>query len=138
MTWKKREIENYVCTFRTLENFATEGPLVQELRDVPLFQQPVINEHRDAMQSVINEVPHSFEVLGKGTPWDSDVKASDEVLIPIFEQFFKYIKLPNLMAKKSFHELVEYIPDEEIDSEIRDKLDAIVAVARTVTRPNWL
>ncbi|MXZ56019.1 MAG: AAA family ATPase [Gammaproteobacteria bacterium] len=136
MTWKKREIENYVCTFRTLENFATEGPLVQELRDVPLFQQPVINEHRDAMQSVINEVSHSFEVLGKGTPWDSDVKASDEVLIPIFEQFFKYIKLPNLMAKKSFHELVEYIPDEEIDSEIRDKLDAIVAVARTVTRPN--
>ena len=135
MTWSKREIENYVCTQRTLENFASRGPLVQDLKDEPLFQRPVINEHVDTMRSVIEEVTHSFEVLGKGTPWDPNVKASDDVLKPIFEQYFTQLNLPNLMAKKSFHELVQYVPEDEINIEIKEKLDAIVAVAKSAIRP---
>ena len=131
LTWRKREIENYVCTKNTLENFAAKGPLVQDLKDVPLFQIPMINEHVNTMQSVIAEVTHSFEVLGKGTPWDCHMKASNEVLRPIFEQFFKQLDLPNLMAKKSFHELVQYVPAKEIDSEITAKLNAIADVAKS-------
>ena len=135
MTWSKREIENYVCTQSTLENFASRGPLVQDLKDEPLFQRPVINEHVDTMRSVIEEVTRSFEVLGKGTPWDPNVKASDDVLKPIFEQYFTQLNLPNLMAKKSFHELVQYVPEDEINIEIKEKLDAIVAVAKSAIRP---
>ena len=33
------------------------------------------------------------------------------------------------MAKKSFYELADYVPDHEIDSEVRAKLDAIARVA---------
>ncbi len=37
------------------------------------------------------------------------------------------------MAKKNCHELVEYVPDHEIDPEIREKLDVIVRVAQSAT-----
>ena len=33
------------------------------------------------------------------------------------------------MAKKSFHELVEYVPISEIDPEIRQKLNVVARVA---------
>ena len=32
------------------------------------------------------------------------------------------------MAKKNFHVLAEYVPDDEIDPEIREKLDVIMRV----------
>ena len=35
------------------------------------------------------------------------------------------------MAKKQFYELATYIPEEEIDPEIAEKLDAIVRVAES-------
>lgn len=34
------------------------------------------------------------------------------------------------MTKKHFHELVKHIPDDEIDPEITEKLDAIAHVAQ--------
>ena len=43
--------------------------------------------------------------------------------------YFGKLDLPNLMAKKNFHELAEHVPDREIDPEIREKLDAIARVA---------
>lgn len=36
-----------------------------------------------------------------------------------------------LMARKNYHQLVQYVPDDEIDPEITEKLDAIVAVAES-------
>ena len=39
------------------------------------------------------------------------------------------------MAKKNFYELAEYVPNNEIDPEIREKLDAI-AGSRKVRRPS--
>ena len=37
------------------------------------------------------------------------------------------------IAKKNFYELAEYVPDSEIDPEIREKLDAIAWVAESPT-----
>ena len=34
------------------------------------------------------------------------------------------------MAKKNFHELARFVPKEKIDTEVTDKLDAIVTVLR--------
>ena len=135
ITWSKREIENYVCTQRTLENFASMGLLVQDLKDAPLFQTPVINEHVETMRKVIEEVTRSFEILRKGSPWDPNAKASDDVLTPIFDQFFTHLELPNLMAKKSFYELVQFVPDSEVDQEITSKLDAIAATVKSAKSP---
>ena len=37
------------------------------------------------------------------------------------------------MRKHSFYKLVEYIPGDEIDSEVKEKLDAIVQIAKAAT-----
>ena len=81
------------------------------------------------MREAIKGVTQALAVLGKPSPWDPDLKASDDFLEPLFRDYFDRLELPNLMAKKNFYELVEHLPDGEIDPEIREKLDAIVAVA---------
>ena len=54
---------------------------------------------------------------------------SDLFLTPLFRNFFRQLELPNLMAKKSFHELAQFVPEDEIDPEIIEKLDTIARVA---------
>ena len=55
------------------------------------------------------------------------------VLTPLFKSYYDKLGVPNLMAKKSFYELADYVPDSEIDPEISENLDAIARVAESVT-----
>jgi hypothetical protein len=64
-------------------------------------------------------------------PWDDNTKVSDDFLTPLFENYYKKLSLPNIMAKKNFHELARFVPKEKIDPEVREKLDAIVHVAKS-------
>ena len=82
------------------------------------------------MHESIEEIIKGMKMFDHGSPWDADTKASDHFLIPLFRTYFKKIKLPNPMAKKSFYELAEYVPVNEIDPEIGEKLDAIVKAAK--------
>ena len=67
--------------------------------------------------------------------WDRDTKVSDDFLDPLFRAYFEKLHLPNLMAKKNFYELAQYVPEEEIHHEIREKLDSIARTASSaVTR----
>ena len=81
------------------------------------------------MREAIVEVSEALRTLGKGSPWDDDVKASDEFLTPLFGAYFARLDIPNLMAKKNFYELADCVPDNEIDSEVGEMLDAITGVA---------
>ena len=54
---------------------------------------------------------------------------SDEFLDPLFRTYFEKLGLPNLMAKKNFYELAYHVPHEDLDPEVGQKLDSIVAVA---------
>ena len=81
------------------------------------------------MRGSIGEVESALKTLRKGSPRDADVKASDEFLDPLFRSYFAKLDLQNLMTRKNFHELAEHVPDSEIDSEIREKLDDVAAVA---------
>lgn len=67
-----------------------------------------------------------METLQKGSPWDGEAKVSDDFLIPLFKKYYKKLKLPNLMDKKNFHELARYVPKEQIDPEVKKKLESIV------------
>ena len=69
-----------------------------------------------------------MKTLGKGSPWDSEVKASDDFLVPLFKAYFQKLELPNLMDKKQFYELATHVPEDELDSEIGEKLEQISAV----------
>ena len=127
LLWERREIENYLCSRSTLEGYASAS--AEEAVPGPLFTVSEAHSRLKAMGEAIAEVESALTTLGKGSPWDPDIKASDEFLVPLFEAYFAKLGLPNLMAKKSLYELAEHVPSGEIDPEIRDKLDAIAKVA---------
>ena len=131
LMWNRREIENYVCSRATLEAYASAA----DPADVegPLFTVAEADRRVRVMGTAIDQIESALEALRRGSPWDADIKASDEFLTPLFDVYFESLDLPNLMAKKNFHELVEHVPDEEIDPEIREKLDAIVRVAESAS-----
>jgi len=127
LTWRRREIENYLCSQSTLEAYARASP-PSDLPG-PLFTAAEADKRVNAMLEAIEEIKTALEKLGKGSPWDADTKASDDFLDPLFRIYFQKLGLPNLMAKKNFYELAEHVPEDEIDHEIRTKLDAIAKVA---------
>ena len=129
LMWKRREIENYICSRATLEAYAAASAA----DDTPasLFTASNQDQRVHAMREAIGEIESAMTKLGKGSPWDGDVKASDDFLDPLFTEYFRKLGLPNLMAKKNYHRLVQYVPDDEIDPEITEKLDAIAAVAES-------
>ncbi len=128
--WNRREIENYLSSQATLEAYA-RASAAQSVPG-PLFTEAEADRRLRAMRRAISEIESALETLDRGSPWDADIKASDEFLTPLFASYFKKLGLPNLMAKKSFYELAEHVPDREIDPEIRQKLDAIALVAERV------
>ena len=129
LMWKKREFENYFCTRATLESYALSS--ASEDEPMPLFTVAEANRRLDVMQEAIIEIEEALERLDRGSPWGADIKASDEFLTPLFKAYFDKLELPNLMAKKQFYELASHVPEEKIDPEISEKLDAIVRVAES-------
>ena len=99
---------------------------------MPLFTPSEIDKRLTAMREAASEVGGALETLGKGSPWDNDIKVSDEFLTPLFKTYFKKIGIPNLMNNRNFYELADYVPEDEIDPEIGEKLDAIADVAKSV------
>ncbi len=127
LMWKRRGIENYLCSKATLEAYATAS--ATETVAGPLFTRAEADKRMNAMRQSIEPVESALRTSGKGSPWNAGIKASGDFLEPVFKAYFEKLGLPNLMAKKNCHELVEYVPDHEIDLEIREKLDGIVRVA---------
>lgn len=128
LMWRCREIENYLCYLETLESYVRDS--VRKEVSEPLFSHSETESRLKAIRETTQEIEKAYETIGKGSPWDDDFKVSDNFLKPLFEKYFKELKLPNLMAKKNFHELARFVPKEKIDPEVKEKLDAIVKVAR--------
>ena len=131
LMWEQCEAENYFCSRATLEAYATQSASGEVVG--PLFASAEATKRLEAMREAIEEISQALERLGRGSPWGRAIKASDDFLDPLFRTYFAKLGLPNLMAKKNFHELVRYVPKDEVDQEVRDKLDVIVAVARSAT-----
>ena len=129
LMWTRREIKNYVCTRATLEAYASASAPGDV--EGSLFTAAEADRRLEAMREAIDEIELALMKLHNRSPWDADTKASDEFLTPLFKAYFEKLGLPNLMAKKNFHELVPHVPEDEIDTEVRGKLDAIVRVAES-------
>ena len=130
LVWKRREIENYLCSQSTLEAYARTSSSGDDVG--PLFSSAGAENRLSRMREAIQEVQSALEMLNKGSPWSPDIKASDDFLDPLFRTYFKKLDLRNLIAKKNFYELADHVPEGEIDPEIREKLDVIAQVAQSV------
>lgn len=121
--WKRRELENYLCRPDVLMAYARH--------DLPddIFGYAEVERRLDAMRESIEELESASKVYHKPGPWTPDIKATDEFLDPLFENFFMRLELPNLLRKTDYHILARLVPAEEIDPEITEALDAIHAVA---------
>lgn len=127
LAWRRREIENYLCTPATLEAFADatarDGVLGR------LWEAREVEKRLSAMGEATAEIESALQTLRQASPWDPDTKVSDDFLTPLFAAYFEKLGLPNLMLKRSFYELAAHVPLEEIDSEVAEKLDAIARAA---------
>jgi ABC-type taurine transport system ATPase subunit len=124
--WKRKEIENYLCTPATLLRWAAK----EGHQYGPLFG----THWEQSMQEAISRVEAALVTLGK-SPWSPEIKASDEFLDVVFARFYESLKLTNLMRKSDYHRLAPFVPSEEIDPEVNQVLDAILEVARSA-RPS--
>jgi hypothetical protein len=126
--WRRREIENYICTESALLAWAAADGSTRQLND--LVEQALAPARIEAMQEAISRVVSSLEALGKPSPWEGDLKVSEEFLEPLFARYNSTLGLPeSIMRKKRFYELADFVPLTELDSEVREKLDAIHAIA---------
>lgn len=121
--WRRKEIENYFCMESVLLAYARH--------DLPddLFGSAESQKREQAMRQAIAEVTKFLE-MDELDPWSSDVKASDQVLDRVFKLYFKKLGLPLQLRKSDYHILAGMVPKESLDREIKEKLDAIVAVAK--------
>lgn len=124
LQWKKTEIENYLCQREVLFKYATGSPRVD------MFEQIESERRVKAMTKAIDEVAKALETLNRPSPWSGDLKVSDEFLDPLFEKYFRTLKLPNSMRKTNYHVLATLVEPDQIDPEVSEKLDAIVSVAK--------
>lgn len=131
--WTRNEIENYVATPATLDAFARSTAHDEALG--PLFEPDLIRERSEAMFTALDRVAEAARTLGRRDIWDPGVKASDEVLIPVLEQFYGLIGKQRTIRKRDLHQLVAFVPDEELDEELSEKLDAIASVAMSAKPP---
>ncbi len=127
LMWQRREIENYLCYPETLIAYA-EHTARQADSPGELFSFHEAEKRVAAMRAAIEEITEALKTLEKGSPWSEQTKVSDDFLTPLFRSYFKKLKLPNLMDKKQFHELVDFVPDDKLSPEVKQKLDEIVEV----------
>lgn len=117
LMWKRREIENYLCSRETLLNWAR----AEASGGGPIFEQIWIS----AMEDSIRRLEEAMTTLGKGSPWSPDTKVSDDFLDPLFDNFYQSLSLPNLMRKTDYHRLARHVPPGLVDPEVRHVLDRI-------------
>jgi ABC-type hemin transport system ATPase subunit len=126
MMWKKKEIENYFCCEDVLMTYARG-------RGDDLFADIRIKAMREALTEVVKALD-TLMTQGKPGPWSDDIKASDDFLAPLFENYFKKMSLPVLLRKTDYHELARLLPKERIPDEVVEKLDAIASMAEQAKR----
>lgn len=120
--WKRREIENYLCSRSILLRFA------QGSEPDDLVGRAIVAKRIEAMTHAIDSVEAALGVLGRD-PWSSEFKVSDDFLPAVFRTYFAKLGADNRLNKSDYHILTDVVLPEEVDQEIVDVLDQIVVQA---------
>ena len=123
MRWQRREVENYVAQVDVLLAYARHD----ESND--LFSQAEADAREKLMRELIQDRIPPIAFRDPTDRWWAETKATDSFLDPLFETYFKRLGLPNLLRKTDYHVLARLVPVERIESEVVEKLDAILALS---------
>ena len=121
--WRKREIEN---TFARAKSCFV---MLREWSPDDLVGRALSDERRDKMIEAITKIETALRTLGKD-PWSADSKVSDEFFKPLFDTYFASLKGDNRLNKSNYHELADFIEPGEIDADVVECLDKLVAAGR--------
>ncbi|MDR1817715.1 MAG: AAA family ATPase [Puniceicoccales bacterium] len=128
--WRRREIENYFCTEKVLLAFGDSLESSAE-EDLPLLAQLEGKpSSRNVMQEAINELLKTYEIQNKESPWSPNFKVTDDFLDPLFQNYSRKRGVSLVLRKRDYYKLAAFIESEDIDPEIREKLDLIASVAQ--------
>jgi hypothetical protein len=124
LMWRRRELENYLTTENALLAYARH--------DQPddLFGHAEAYRREQIMRECIREMEDALKKLRRPEAWSADIKATDDFLDPLFAMYFERLGLTNLLRKTDYHVLAQWVPEDRIDPEVVEKLDAIVTVAK--------
>jgi ABC-type transport system involved in cytochrome c biogenesis ATPase subunit len=125
--WERREIENYLCYPEVLEAYA--DTLAEERSPGPLFLASERLRLRGMMKNAVEARVPPAALGNRSDRWWRDVKATDDFLDPVFEDFFERLGMPNLMRKTDYHRLAPLVRPELMKGELEEKLDLVVEVA---------
>lgn len=120
--WARREIENYLVTPESLRAFVTA-----DLRNDDLLDQGERERRHEALQISVDELVAALRVARRPDPWGGDIKVSDDFLDPLFENYFARLGTPQQIYKRDYHGLADAIGMDQIDAEVTQQLDALVA-----------
>ncbi len=130
--WQRREIENYLCQPASLRAYA----LASAREAAPpgsLFEAGETERRVAAMEACIEDRVPPAALRNPADRFWIDVKASDDLLDPIVEDFFARLGLPNLLRKSDYHRLAAHVPADQLPAEVSDVLDLVVATAGRAT-----
>jgi len=122
LTWKRKEIENYLCQPEVLMLYA-KGESANSL-----FGYAEAEKRLRIMDECLKDLIPPVAIRDYNDPWWSDIKAS-EFLDRLFDLYFKKLGIPNVMQKTNYHQLARLVPLNLLDQEVKEKLDAILEVA---------
>lgn len=123
--WQKREIENYIFNKDVFYKFILEG-----IEQLGLFAEAEKDKRTKAMNLAYEEVIKALKTFGKDTQLPNDLKVSDDFMEPLFRIYSQKMNIPLILRKSEFYKLVKYIPKNNFDKEIIEKLDLIFKVAQ--------
>lgn len=128
LMWNKREIENYFCTPNVLLAWA-KGSAGNDL-----FSKGESDARVETMLQSIEEFEKAFQITNGKSPWDNEVKASEEVLEKLLNNYFLKLNMSGAtLSKGRYYEISEYIEPTTLDNEILEKLEKILEISKKST-----
>lgn len=117
--WSRNEIENYLplpdVMLRFVEN---ENP------NLFTYKNP------ELLKSIVKQFVPPIALKNRSDEYWMETKISDQFLDKVFRKYYTELGMPILMDKGKYFRLIAYAKPEEIDEEVRDKLDMIYETAK--------
>ncbi|HEB92707.1 MAG TPA: hypothetical protein ENI94_04410 [Gammaproteobacteria bacterium] len=79
--WRQRELENYFCSKDVILYWV--NATAESNSDGPLFAR----EWVETMSGIITELESALKTLNKPSPWEKDIKVTDDFLDPLLKRF---------------------------------------------------
>ncbi|MFH0765644.1 MAG: AAA family ATPase, partial [Calditrichota bacterium] len=117
--WSRREIENYLLNIDAIDRFCNKYITCGTELSIDFFSisvKDILGKY--LLNAAINEPFGEHPQL-------MNSKASDDILVPFFEDYFRKIGMFNEMSKKNLYRLAEVFNPDEIHPEIPKVLDVL-------------